>query len=175
MWLWRPFHRTFYQLWRGWNTKSDTVDVFIMFFLSQVSYSKCMYQTFFLMSSYRQQIRSYNKKDGSFILKQWALVDLSVPVGSRSHLVYVIPSVVVFLMYKILPPIILILYPIKTFRSTLLSCNLNFISVFVEKMNSCFRNGLDGSRARHEKIFWALFLSEDGYILSRIVNCHTGS
>ena len=144
VWLWRPLHRTFYRLRRGWNPKSDLVDVFITFFL--FSYSKCMYQTLLLMSA--QRIRSYNGKGGSFVLKQRALVDLSVPVGSRSHLMFLIPSIVVFLVYSILPPIVLILYPFKAFQSIWSRCNINFISVniFIEKMNSCFRNGLDGGR-----------------------------
>ena len=40
--LWRPFHRCFAQLRRGWNTKSDLIDVFVSFFL--LSYSKLLYQ-----------------------------------------------------------------------------------------------------------------------------------
>ena len=31
VWLWRPFHRCFVQLRRGWDTKSDIIDVFITF------------------------------------------------------------------------------------------------------------------------------------------------
>ena len=39
--LWRPFHGCFVQLRRGWNTKSDLIDVFASFFL--LSYCKILY------------------------------------------------------------------------------------------------------------------------------------
>ena len=42
VYLWRPFHRCFARLRRGWNTKSDLIDVFASFFL--LSYSKILYQ-----------------------------------------------------------------------------------------------------------------------------------
>ena len=32
VWLWRPFHRCFVQLRRGWNTKSDLIDVLLLSF-----------------------------------------------------------------------------------------------------------------------------------------------
>ena len=41
MWLLRPFHRCFVRLRRGWNTKSDIIDVFCTFFM--LSYSKIIY------------------------------------------------------------------------------------------------------------------------------------
>ena len=42
VWLWRPMHRCFIRLRRGWNKTSDIVDVFSTFFL--LSFSKVMYQ-----------------------------------------------------------------------------------------------------------------------------------
>ena len=44
VWLWRPFHKCFVRLRRGWDTKSDIIDVFATFFF--LSYSKSMFQTF---------------------------------------------------------------------------------------------------------------------------------
>ena len=43
VWLWRPMHRCFIRLRRGWNKTSDIVDVFSTFFL--LSFSKVLYQT----------------------------------------------------------------------------------------------------------------------------------
>ena len=47
VWLWRSFHRCFIQLRRGWDTKSDIIDMFATFFI--LSYSKIMYQTTLLV------------------------------------------------------------------------------------------------------------------------------
>ena len=40
--LWKPFHGCFVRLRRGWNTKSDLIDVFASFFL--LTYCKILYQ-----------------------------------------------------------------------------------------------------------------------------------
>ena len=50
--------------------------------------------------------------------------------------------------FFILPPLFLILYPLKTFRSCLSKCRLSSVAlnIFVEKMQGCYRDGLDGGR-----------------------------
>ena len=144
VWLWRPFHRCFVQLRRSWDTKTDIIDVFATFFL--LSYSKCAYQTTLLLSS--QDIRSYNETGNDFDVQHHAVVDLSVQVGSREYFLFMIPAVMIFLVYNILPPLLLIFHPFKAFRMCLSRCNLDIIAVniFVEKLSSCYRNGLDGGR-----------------------------
>ena len=51
VWLWRPFHRCFACLRRGWDTKNDIIDVFTTFFFT-LSYGKIMYQTLLLLNFY---------------------------------------------------------------------------------------------------------------------------
>ena len=144
VWLWRPFHRCFVRLRRGWDTKSDIIDVFATFFL--LSYSKCVYQTILLLSNL--DIRSYDERGNCYEVDHRAVVDLTVKIGSREHLFFMIPAAIILLVYGILPPLLLILHPFKTFRSCLSRCRLDFIAVyiFVEKLNGCYRNGLDGGR-----------------------------
>ena len=144
VWLWRPFHRCFVRLRRGWDTRSDIIDVFVSFFL--LSYSRCVYQTALFFSI--QAIRSYDERGHCYKVDNRAVVDLSIRIGNREHLLFVIPAAVFFFVYNILPPLLLILYPFKVFRSCLSKCHLNIIVVntFVEKLNSCYRNGLDGGR-----------------------------
>ena len=141
--LWRPFHRCFVQLRRRWNTKSDICDVFTTFFL--LSYTKILHLTLLLMSS---QVIHNIDESGNFTVKLQPLVDRSILFGSTRHLVYGIPSVILCFIFNILPPLLLILYPIPVFRQCLSKCHLDFISVsiFVDKIHSCYRNGLDGGR-----------------------------
>ena len=47
VWLWRPFHRCFVRLRRGWDTKSDIIDVFTTFFF--LSYDKVLFQALMLV------------------------------------------------------------------------------------------------------------------------------
>ena len=144
VWLWRPFHRCFVRLRRGWDTKSDIIDVFITFFL--LSYCKYMFVTGLLLSF--REVRSYNELGNHFNLTRTVMVDTSVTYGSANHLIFAIPAVILFFFYNILLPVLLILYPFKLFRSCLSKCRLNFIpvNIFVEKLHSCYRNGLEGGR-----------------------------
>ena len=56
----RPFHGCFVRLRRGWNTKSDLIDVFASFFL--LSYSKILYLIMLTFDS--EEIRNYSLMDG---------------------------------------------------------------------------------------------------------------
>ena len=144
VWLWRPFHRCFVRLRRCWNTKSDIIDVFITFFL--LSYSKCMYQTLLLLTA--QGIFNYTET-GKFINVQHRIViDLTTTYGSTDHLVVLVPAVMIFFILNIMPPLLLMLYPIKAFKLCLSKCRLDFIAVdvFVDKLQGCYRNGLDKGR-----------------------------
>ena len=177
VWLWRPFHRCFVRLRRGWNTKSDIIDVFATFFL--LSYSRCTYQAILLLSN--QDIRSYSEKGDYYKVDHRAVVDLRIRFGSREHLLFMIPAAVVFLVYNILPPLLLILHPVKAFRSCLSKCHLDFIAVniFVEKLNSCYRNGLDGGRDMRSLcglyFFLRMFVFIVGLASYRLLRGYTGN
>ena len=143
VWLWRPFHRCFVRLRRGWDTKSDIIDAFTTFFF--LTYSKILCQTLLLISS--KPIRNI-EPSGKYFLTYVSVVDHSVDYGSLYHLSFVIPGVLISLIFNILPPLLLILYPIRIFRSCLSKCHLNSIVLhtFLDKVYACYRNGLDGGR-----------------------------
>ena len=140
VWLWRPFHRYFVRLRRGWDTKSDIIDVFTTFFF--LTYSKILCQTLLLISS--KPIRNIEPSGSSF-LTYVSVVDHSVDYGSLYHLAFAIPVFLIFIIFNILPPLLLILYPIRAFRSCLSECHLNSIVLhtFLDKVYACYRNSLD--------------------------------
>ena len=143
VWLWRPFHKCFVRLRREWDIKSDLVDVFITFFL--LSYTKSSYQAFILLSS-----------NGIVTLDQSGVVtrlgrssaDLTIDYLGHTHLPFAVFAILLLIVYNILLPLLLTLYPIRAFRSCLSKCRLDFIAVniFADKIHSCYRNGLDGGR-----------------------------
>ena len=143
VWLWRPFHRCFVRLRRGWNTKSDIIDVFTTFFL--LSYSKIVHQTMLLTTS--RAIANIDQA-GRDVATYRLIVDPSIEYGDLYHLAFAIPSLFICLVFNILPPLLLILYPVRVFQSCLSKLHLKFIAVhtFIEKVHSCYRNGLDGGR-----------------------------
>ena len=138
MLLWRPFHRCFVKLQRGWDKTSDIVDVF-----ASLSHGTLMYQ---FIIFFRCQALNYIK-DGNSGLKH---VSLFVPYVECKH--HSIPlaiffSVILFI-FNIIPVLLLVLYPFKLFRQCLSKCKLErlFITIFVEKFHGCYRDGLDGGR-----------------------------
>ena len=143
VWLWRPFHRSFVRLRRGWATKSDIIDVFTTFLL--LSCGKILYQTLLLLN--RDEILNINLSGHRFTSYQ-CVADQSISYGSTYHLLFAIPSVLIFCVCTILPLLLLILYPIRVFRSCLSKWHLNSIAlnIFTEKVYGCYRNGLHGGR-----------------------------
>ena len=76
VWLWRPFHGCFVRLRRGWDTKSDIIDVFTTFFI--LSYSKIMYQTVLMTTTHH--IMNINETGRKFYKRQ-LVVDPSIQYG----------------------------------------------------------------------------------------------
>ena len=140
--LWRPLHRFFVQLRRGWDTKSDIIDVFCTFLL--LSYSKLVYQSLNLI--WCQKLMKLNESG----ILQSLYVTQSDPYLACGHTKSILFTVLVsiILLLSILPPLLLILYPIKCFRTCLSRCRLDLavINIFVEKFHCCYRDGLDGGR-----------------------------
>ena len=147
IWLWRPFHRCCVKLRRGWDNKNDIVDVFATFFL--LSYHKCFCQFMLLLSS--QLLRNYNSTVGNANRTSTyfrTMADLSVTTKSLEHIPYAVTAIIFTVFFYILPTFLLVLYPIKVFRSLLSKCHLDFIAagIFLDKIHGDYKNGLDGGQ-----------------------------
>ena len=143
VWLWKPFHRCFVRLRRGWDTKSDIIDVFTTFIF--LSYSTVMHQI--LQMFYSEGLVTIDAS-GMHSNSLVPHLDHSLTYSHVQYYLFVAPSLIIFLVFNILPPLLLILYPLKAFRSCLSKCHLNYITVniFIEKIHGCYRNDLDGGR-----------------------------
>ena len=143
VWLWRPFHRYFVRLRRGWDTQSDIIDVCTTFFF--LSYTKIIYQTLLLLS--KEFVRQSDKFGETSIIYRSA-IDVSIDYRGAYYLALAIPTDIIASIFCFLPPLLLILFSIKTFISCLSKCHLNFIAmqIFIDKVHSCYRNDLDGGR-----------------------------
>ena len=124
---------------------SDMIDVFITFFL--LSYTKCSYQTLQLLSN--QKISHYDLSDhGYSTTSSRSSVDLSIAYFGPTQVLHAAPAVLIFFVVNILPPLLLILYPMKCFRYCLSKCCINThmvaVNIFVDKLQSCYKNHMDG-------------------------------
>ena len=138
--LWRPLHRCFVWLRRGWDARNDIIDVFAAFLL--LSYGKLMYQSVFLIRTCPTVVRAVS---GNLSTSALGGIDFS-PCGSN-HFLLAIPAGIVGLLACVLVSS-LVLYPIRPFRVCLSRCKLDWpsVSIFMEKYHSCYRDGLHGGR-----------------------------
>ena len=141
--LWRPFHRCFARLRRGWNTKSDLIDVFASFFL--LSYSKILYQIILTMDV--TTIYNYSLVDGHGSQEHVHVLKVDTSIDTKSTRYLVIHSIIVLfcLSFVSFPPCLLLLYPVGIFQRFLSKCISNrfriILHIFVEKFQSCYRDG----------------------------------
>ena len=163
--LWRPFHKCFVRLRKGWDSKSDLIDVFITFFI--LSYYKLLYLTTSLL-----QIKYVYNIDPSGVLytTYQETIDPSISYFSKNLSPFLIFSIIIFFTCVFLPPLLLILYPIKCFRSCLSKVHFNSLTVtiFTDKIQSCNRNGLDGGRDMRSFSAFYFFLRVTYHSLSLI-------
>ena len=113
-------------------------------------------------------IRSYDERGNCYKVDHRAVVDLTVRIGSRKHLFFMIPAAIILLVYSILQPLLLILHPFKTFRSCLSRCHLDIIAVyiFVAAKTKWLLSKQFGRWTRYEELVWPLLLSQDDSVPS---------
>ena len=147
--LWKPFHGCFIRLRKGWNTKSDLIDVFASFFL--LSYSKILYQIMLTFDS--EEIRSHSLMDGKDSRGYVLIADLSTIMFTKTDnfmIFMVCFSILLVILFVIFPVILLFFYPTKFLRNLLSKCLssrlLIFLNTFMEKFHCSYRDGLDGTK-----------------------------
>ena len=171
--LWRPFHRCFVKLQRGWDKTSSIVDVFASFFL--LSYGTLGYRTVDVFEC--QALVSYSNDS---IPRIKYVSEMFVPNAEckyhTSSWPIAISTVVSFVVYNLIPMLLLILYPFKIFRVCLSKCKLErlFITLFVEKFHSCYRDGLDGGRDMRSfsGVYYAMIILLSLYSLLQLQKLH---
>ena len=110
--LWRPFHGCFVCLRRGWNTKSDLIDVFAFFFL--LSYSRIIYQIMLTIDFV--EITNYSLTDGLKSFDYALKADFSIVVFKSTYYTYIVVAcftAILGLLFIILPMLVLFFYHTK--------------------------------------------------------------
>ena len=160
--LWRPFHRCFVRLRKGWNTRNDLIDAFASFII--LSYCKIMYQSFISVSTSRNFY--YSPTEGYLSETYVLATDNTVPIKSLSFIVTATFAGLVSLIFNLLPLLFLSFYHHKWFKRALSKCRLDgfALTIFVEKFHSCYRDGLDGGKdmRRFSGLYFLLRILESG-------------
>ena len=144
VYLWRPFHRCFVRLRRGWDAKNDLIDVFANFYL--LSFAKALYQT--KLMTFTTVISTYSLSGEYLNIRYVSDVDNSIMITSSNYIIGCVFAVLIFIIFNVVPLLLLVLYPFGRFRKILTKLRLDGVSlmIFMERFHCCYRDGLDGRR-----------------------------
>ena len=133
--IWKPFHKCFVQLRKGWNTKNDIINVFCSFML--LSYGKYLYLTVLMLECQCLSVISQGR-----VCRQY--LDPNIGCWHAQHLLYAIPALVIAFVFNIIPTFLLMLYPFKVFRLLLQQCKLDTLALFnfTDKFYCYYKDGI---------------------------------
>ena len=145
VWLWSKLSKFFCISDRSFSRSNSLVDVFATFFL--LSYTKLVYISSRILSPLSAVVYSDNTVS---TIHQFAEADAGIEYFGKEHALYALISICI-LPFIIVPPIFLILYPIKAFRLLLFKFHFSTraiaaLNLFVEKYYSCYRDGTEGGK-----------------------------
>ena len=139
VWLWRPFIRCFARCRRQWDIQNSLVDAFATFLL--LSYVKFLSVSFdilqptFLWNMRHEQQATMLYYDGT------------IEYFGRKHLPYAVLAVTVFIVFNLLPIIILCLYPCRCFQRLLTRfhfSNQDVLHAIMDIFQGGFKDGTQG-------------------------------
>ena len=144
VWLWTPFHKCLARCRRQCNPKASIIDAFATFLL--LSYSKLLFVSAQLMVS--TAVHSYNVTNPSVTTATYYLWDPTTKLFHDKHYQFAIIAIIVFSTFIALPPLLLILYPTKTFQKCLGygKCQWYTLRTFVDNFQGCYKDGTQGTR-----------------------------
>ena len=128
------------------NGKAITSDSVIRTFASFLFLSST--KTFFVFTSMIKSVPVITNIDGS-TYKLVLYADASIEYYSREHILYLLLALIQCLFLVFLPSLLLFLYPTRLYRwiSQFISARKRLaITTFVEALNHCFKDGLNGTR-----------------------------
>ena len=158
--LWYPFRKCSKRIYKNRESKSSIIDVFATFLL--LSYSKVLYVSFSLFAPTRIYDVDY-KPIGGFVF----YFDASTPMFQGKYAVLSIIAFIIFVLFVVLPPLFLILYPMRCMQKVIGRLPFKIaLRTFAEAFNGDFRDGTfkDGSKGDSDCRLYAGY-----YFLFRVV------
>ena len=123
-----------------WNPRKTILNTFITFFL--LSYSKFLFVSINLVSAV-QIYNSHGKTDSKVLL-----YDPTIRYFHSEHIPYVILAITILVVFILVPPLFLFLYPTKAFRKCLqlLKVRWDIISHIMDTFQGWYKDGTEGTR-----------------------------
>ena len=139
--VWRPFHVCFARFRRKWDPKGSVINAFATFLL--LSYSKLLTVSYSLLAA----TELYNDK-GERVGPVLLYFDASIEYFSRQHLPFALLAICILLVFVLIPLLLLLLYPMRSFQRCLGYCTSirwQFLHTFADAFQGCYKNGTNGT------------------------------
>lgn len=140
--LWKPFRLLASRYKKDWNPRRSTLNTFITFLL--LSYSKLLFTSANLMYGVPVFDNSDRKAPDSPVL----YYDTSMTYLGRKHTAYIAFALLIVVVFVILPPVLLLLYLTRCFKSCLERCGFrrwNALNIIVDVFQGWYRDGTNGT------------------------------
>ena len=140
VWLWKPFRLCFSRFQRHLDAKTSIIDAFATFLV--LASSKFVVTSVMILTPNRLYDR-----DG-ILVGTVMLYDGTIDYFSKPHLLAVLFATLTLLVFGVLPPVLLLLYPFKCSQRCLARPKLRRpgLVIFMDAFNGCFKDGTDGTR-----------------------------
>ena len=134
--IWRPAHNVFNRIRHRWNVKRSLVDVFTTFIL--LSYIKILTASFDLL----MPTTLYNLT-GQVVSRRYLYYDGTERSFSGSHVGYGVLALTMLLIFNVMPLLMLLLYPSKSFQRLLNRCGCSsrfqVVHTLMDSFTGCYR------------------------------------
>ena len=135
--IWKPFRFIFRRFRENWDIRTSVIDSFSTFFL--LSYVKILSVCTDLMLSTPVHELYSNKTHYRLYY------DANVKFGDRSHIPFLVLSLILFLLLIVIPTLVLMIYPFHCYQKCLsyFSIQWHFLHAFVDSFQGCYKDGTD--------------------------------
>ena len=140
VWLWRPFHRSCVRFSRVMDIQSSIIKAFATFLL--LSYVKLLNATSDILlpvQLYHGDTHTYYYYSSGW----YVYYDASYNYFSKNHLPYALMSIFLFLIFGVLPLILIVIYPLRCFQKHCHGANNYALCTFVDAFQGHYKDGTE--------------------------------
>ena len=125
-----------------WNPKQSILSTFATFLL--LSYSKLL----FVSCNFLFTVKSYNSTGDPIPNSNVLLYDPSIQYFKLEHTPYIIIALSVIILFILLPPLLMLLYPIQLFRKIFTYCGFrrwDILHMIMDTFQGWYKDGTEGT------------------------------
>ena len=138
-----PIRKLFHLIHKDWNPQQSIFSTFATFFL--LSYSKVLFVSINLLFA----VESYDIHGQPVQNSTVMLYDPSIRFLSPQHIPYAVLAIVIVFVFVLLPPLFLLLYPLRPSVKLLTYCGFqrwDILHMIMDTFQGWYKDGTDGTR-----------------------------